>query len=152
MKRYAPLFFLLICVLIACGSPGSDEQPTQSYSGPILTVTDGTIEKIYTEEDLRTLPTTEASFEDVAYLGVVLSVLLEDAGIDPHGIRVVKAVASDGFSANFESDLFLLPDTLVAFARVDGPLSEEERPFRMVLPDQAGSFNVRYLIKLQAIP
>ena len=152
MKKYLPVIFLILSSLTACSTQSADEQATQSITGPILTVTDGTVEKIYTEDDLKALPTAEATFEDIAYLGVPLTTLLEDAGIDPNGLRVVKAVASDGFSANYESDLFLLDDTLVAFARADGPLSDEERPFRMVLPDKAGSFNVRFLIKLQAIP
>jgi hypothetical protein len=143
---------ITLCLLASCGTGVADESAAPSVTGPILTVTDGTVEKVYTEEDLRALPTMEATFEDVTYRGVSLKVLLEDAGIDPFQIRVVKAAASDGFSANYESDLFLLDDTMVAFARADGPLSDEERPFRMVLPDQAGSFNVRFLIKIQAIP
>jgi hypothetical protein len=43
-------------------------------------------------------------------------------------------------------------DTLVAYARVDGPLGEDEGSFRMVLPDQEGKMNPRELVEIIAIP
>jgi hypothetical protein len=64
----------------------------------------------------------------------------------------VKATAVDGFSANYEPALFNKEDTLVAYARADGPLAEDEGPFRMVLPDQEGKLNPRQLVEIRAIP
>jgi hypothetical protein len=81
-----------------------------------------------------------------------LTALLEDAGIDPTALTAVKAVASDGFTANYESALYSREDTLVAYATLDGPLGEEDGTFRMVLPDQQGKLNPRQLIEIIAIP
>ena len=47
---------------------------------------------------------------------------------------------------------FSREDTLVAYARVDGPLAEDEGAFRMVLPDQEGKMNPRQLVEIIAIP
>jgi len=85
-------------------------------------------------------------------VGVPLTVLLQDAGIDPAALKIVKAVAVDGFSANYESALFAREDTLVAYARADGPLGDDEGSFRMVLPDQEGKLNPRELVEIIAIP
>jgi len=117
-----------------------------------LIVTDGTLEVIYTVEDLQALPSAQAVFEDVTYVGVPLAALLEDAGFDPQSMKAVKAKATDGFSVNYDPALMLKEDTLVAYQRVDGPLVGDEGKFRMVLPGQAGSLNARLLFKLQVIP
>jgi hypothetical protein len=61
-------------------------------------------------------------------------------------------VASDGFTANYESALYSREDTLVAYATVDGPFGEEDGNFRMVLPDQGGKLNPRQLVEIIAIP
>jgi hypothetical protein len=81
-----------------------------------------------------------------------LTALLQDAGCDPQAAKGVKAIASDGFTVNYGPDLFLLPNTLVAYAQVDGPLSADDGTFRMVLPDQEGKLNVRMLATLQVVP
>ena len=72
--------------------------------------------------------------------------------LTPTALTAVKAVASDGFTANYESALYAREDTLVAYARVDGPLGEDEGTFRMVLPDQEGKMNPRQLVEIIAIP
>lgn len=171
MKRI--LFVLLITVLAfsACSSPTAapaTEQPQAEVpetvapqeeapqeptpSGPVLIVTDGTMEQAYTREDLEALGAVEIDNGDAVYVGVLLKTLLEDAGIDASAISAVKALAIDGFSSNYGPDLFLADTTLVAYARADGPLAANEGDFRMVLPGQSGSMNARLLSKLIAIP
>ncbi len=141
--------------LSACGVGASDSahpQSPTSLPGTVLIVTDGALEAIYTIEDLQALPSTQAAFNDVMYVGVPLVVLLDDAGFDPQNIKAVKAKATDGFSSNYDPALILKEDTIVAYQRVDGPLEGDEGKFRMVLPDQAGSLNARLLFKLEVIP
>jgi tRNA U34 5-methylaminomethyl-2-thiouridine-forming methyltransferase MnmC len=115
-------------------------------------VTDGTIVKTYTADDLKALGAVQASDKGVSYVGVTLKVLLQDAGIDTTKLSAVKAVASDGFSSNYNPTQFLADDTLVAYARADGPLTADEGIFRMVLPDQGGKLNPRLLVEIDAIP
>jgi DMSO/TMAO reductase YedYZ molybdopterin-dependent catalytic subunit len=137
---------LILLILSGCTSvvnaPGTD----------LLVVTDGTTARNYGREDLEMLGAEQASFRDVVYVGVPLSVLLEDAGFDPAELRAVRARAADDFSANYEPDLFLRPDTLVAYAQADGPLTAEDGHLRMVLPDQEGKLNVRQLVELTIFP
>ena len=146
MKRF--LLFVLVGILALSACAPKAQEPAAA----VLKVSDGIIEKNYTADDLKALGETQASFKDVAYVGVTLTVLLQDAGIDPTALTAVKAVAVDGFTANYDSSLYAREDTLVAYARVDGPLADDEGPFRMVLPDQEGKMNPRQLVEIVAIP
>ncbi len=146
MKRFLLITLVLSLTLTACAS-----QP-QEPAGPVLKVSDGNVEKTYTADDLKALDASQSDFKGVTYVGVQLTVLLEDAGIDSTALAAVKAVASDGFTANYESALYSREDTLVAYATLDGPLGEEDGNFRMVLPDQEGKLNPRNLVEIIAIP
>lgn len=146
MKQILLVALVFALVLSACTTK------PQEAAGATLKVSSGTIEKIYTASDLKLLGEAQAVFRDVTYVGVPLTLLLQDAGIDPSALTVVKAVAVDGFTANYEASLFMREDTLVAYARADGPLSEEDGAFRMVLPDQEGKLNPRELVEIIAIP
>jgi hypothetical protein len=143
MKRL--LFLLVALLLTACSS--SAEAP----AGDLLTVTDGEETVSFTVADIEAMPATEATFREVTYVGVLLTALLDEAGIDQSGIRAVKATAADGFSANYDPGLFGLPDTIVATATSTGGMTEEDGTFRMVLPDQEGKLNVRQLVELSVI-
>lgn len=146
MKRFLLVTFILALTLTACASQ------SQESAGPVLKVSDGNVEKTYTVDDLKSLGESQADFKGVTYVGVSLTVLLADAGIDAAALTAVKAVASDGFTANYESALYSREDTLVAYATVDGPLSEEDGFFRMVLPNEEGKLNPRQLVEIIAIP
>ncbi len=146
MKRFLLVTLVLALALTACASQ------TQESTAPVLKVSDGNVEKTYTADDLKALGESQADFKGVTYVGVQLTVLLADAGIDSSALTAVKAVASDGFTVNYESALYSREDTLVAYATVDGPLGEEDGTFRMVLPDQEGKLNPRQLVEIIAIP
>ena len=142
MKYYWLILLMLFGLLVGCGQDSPDQ-------GNALTVTDGTSEQSYSVDDLQSLGAEEAVFQEVTYVGVPLQALLIDAGFDSASASAVKATAADGFTANYEPELANRPDTLVAYARADGPLADEEGTFRMVLPGQAGRLNPRDLIELQ---
>jgi hypothetical protein len=137
----------LALVLAACVS----SEPTASTNTGVLLITDGTADKSYTPDDLKSLASADAAFSGVTYQGVPLTTLLQDAGFDPQAATAVKAIATDGFTVNYGPDLFLLENTLVAYARTDGPLGADDGTFRMVLPDQDGKLNVRMLATLQVV-
>jgi len=146
MKRF--FFTLLVVTLLV--SACAPQVP--AALGDTLLVTMGDVQRSYSLADLQVLGDVQAAFKDVVYIGVPLTLLLTDAGFDPAGLSAVKVVAADGFSANYDPALFNLPDTLVAYARLDGPLAGDELPFRMVLPDQEGKLNVRQLVEIVALP
>jgi hypothetical protein len=145
MKRTLFVILVLALALAACAPK------VAAPSGSDLKVTDGTIVKTYTVDTLKVLGAVQASDKGVAYIGVPLKVLLQDAGIDPTQLSAVKAVASDGFTSNYDSTQFLADDMLVAYARADGPLTADEGVFRIVLPDQGGKLNPRLLVEIDAI-
>ncbi len=141
--------FVVIIVLLLAGCADDESGTADSNT---LTVTGGDTQKAYTREDLAALPATTATFGEVEYTGVRLTVLLADAGFAPADIRVVKATASDGFSANYEAELFTKADTIVAYQQANGDaLSEDDGTFRMVLPGQEGKLNPRQLVEIQVI-
>ncbi|MCJ7435519.1 MAG: molybdopterin-dependent oxidoreductase [Anaerolineales bacterium] len=146
MKRFLLLGLIFALALAACAP--KPQEPAANF----LKVSDGTVEKTYTAEDLKTLGAVQATFKDVTYVGVTLTALLADAGIDSTSLTAVKAMASDGFTANYDSSLYAREDTIVAYARMDGPLGEDEMPFRMVLPNEDGKMNPRQLTEIIAIP
>ena len=146
MKRF--LLFVLVGVLALTACAPKSQEPAVA----VLKVSDGTIEKTYTADDLKALSEIQVTFQDVTYVGVPLTVLLQDAGIDITALTAVKAVAIDGFTANYDASLFAREDTLVAYARMDAPLTDDEAPFRMVLPNEGGKMNPRQLIEIVAIP
>jgi DMSO/TMAO reductase YedYZ molybdopterin-dependent catalytic subunit len=148
MKRILFTLLVLVLAMTAC----TPKKATPSSPGTDLKVVAGTIEKSYTVDDLKALGAVQASDKGVTYVGVPLKVLLQDAGIDPTKVSTVKAVASDGFTTNYEASQIMADDTLVAYAQADGPLSADEGIFRMVLPDQGGKMNPRLLVELDAIP
>ncbi|MGZ6346945.1 MAG: molybdopterin-dependent oxidoreductase [Anaerolineales bacterium] len=146
MKRTIFIILVLALFLAACAPKAA------APAGAALKVTDGTIVKTYTVDDLKALGSVQASDKGVAYVGVQLKVLLLDAGIDPTKLSAVKAVASDGFTSNYDPTQILADDTLVAYAQADGPMTAADGTFRMVLPDQGGKFNPRLLTEIDAIP
>ncbi len=151
MMKHLPLALITVTALAfflgACGS----SEPAATTAANLLVVTDGSTQKSYAADGLKSLASVEAAFKGVTYQGVPLTTLLQDAGFDPQAAKAVKAIASDGFSVNYNPELFLLDDTLVAYAQADGPLSADDGTFRMVLPDQEGKLNVRMLATLQVV-
>jgi hypothetical protein len=143
MKSHILKIILLALLLVACSSS------TSGGDGSTLLVTDGTTEKTFSVADLKELPMTEATFNEVTYVGVSLGALLEEAGFSPGDLSAVKATASDGYSVNYDSGLFTREDVIVAYETVDGSLTEDDGTFRMVLPGEEGKLNILMLAELK---
>jgi hypothetical protein len=145
MKRNWFIIMILALILCACAPKAVEVEGTS------LAISDGTNEKTYSLADLQALTTTQATFNDVNYVGVSVMDLLKAAGYDPTTVKAVKATASDGYSVNYEPALFTRPDMIVAFAQADGPLTADDGNFRIVLPDAEGKLNLRMLNRLEVI-
>lgn len=143
MKHIIMFVLLGSMLLAACAST-----PLPEDDVPTLTVTDGAAIKIYTTADLQKLEQVQIVDKGITYLGVPLVALLQYSGYDPTMVVTVQAIASDGFTANYDQMLIQKPDTLLAYALLDGPLNNDEGSFRMVLPGQAGKLNPRMVVKL----
>ncbi|OGO19312.1 MAG: hypothetical protein A2Z14_01210 [Chloroflexi bacterium RBG_16_48_8] len=145
MKSTLIKLVLLALLLTACSSGGT----TSEDEGVLLRVTDGTTEKSFSVADLEKLPVTESTFNEVTYVGVALSTILEEAGFSSGDLSAVKATASDGYSVSYDSGLFTREDVIVAYATADGSLTEDDGTFRMVLPGEEGKLNLRFLTELK---
>ncbi len=150
--KHATLIIIFVLVSLVVLLTGCAGDANSSSKEGMLQVTDGSQSKSYTLGDLQKLPASEATFRDISYKGVQLNVLLEQAGFNPADIKIVKVTALDGFSVNYESELFTKGDTLVAYQLANGdPLGEDDKPFRMVLPDQEGKLNPRQLKEIRIL-
>jgi hypothetical protein len=148
MKRFTVISFILLVVLLsACATSGSSGG--QSSSNASLVVSGGDTSKTYTRADLEALPSSQSIFNDVSYVGVSVSSLLKDAGFNLNEIKAVKALASDGYSVNYDPSQVFAAEVIVAYAQADGELSADDGAFRMVLPGAEGKLNVRMLTELQ---
>lgn len=155
MRRNIIALVLLAMLVTACASSSTSPTPTSqvtSQATSSLTVTDGSNKKVYTLDDLKALHTSQAAVQGVTYQGVPLATLLQDAGFDPQKLSAVKVTAVDGFTVNYDPQVVNQADTLVAYARADGPLAENEGPFRMVLPGKEGKMNPRQIVEIRVIP
>ena len=150
MKRLMVfVLVLLVAMLSACASPASTN--TASTADASLIVSAGDTSKAYTPADLEALPSTQSIFNDVTYVGVSVSTLLQDAGINLDEVKAVKAVAADGYSVNYDVSQVFAPEVIVAYAQAGGALTADDGAFRMVLPGAEGKLNVRMLTELQVI-
>ena len=147
MKKIIAVLIILGVLLSAC-----TQSPSGRETEGNLTIGDGSNQKVYTVEDLKAFPASKADFNDVSYVGVPVSTLLLDAGIDAANLKAIKAVAIDGYSVNYESELCLREDVLVAYAQIDGELGEDDGIFRMVVPGEEGKMNIRGLVEIMAVP
>jgi len=143
------IIFVLILGLALTACTGGSEPATADIS---LTLGDGSFQKQYTINDLKVLPQAQTIFDGITYVGVSPAVLLTDAGIDAQSLKALKAIASDGYSVNYEPALFLREDVILAYAKADGPLDGDDGAFRMVLPGEEGKLNVRMIVEIQAVP
>ena len=152
MTRYRIIALMILSVLLltACGSTASTASPAAIASEvPSLLVSGGSISKAYTRSDLQALTPYQAVFNDVTYVGVSVAELVQDAGFGLGQVKAIKAVASDGYTVNYEPSQLLVNGVILAYARADGELAEDDGAFRLVLPGAEGKLNVRMLIELR---
>jgi DMSO/TMAO reductase YedYZ molybdopterin-dependent catalytic subunit len=143
MKQSMVIIILMGIISAGCGGGTSEVGDPQ-----MLLVGDGSKEKTYSVGELKELPASEAVYNGVSYIGVPLAALLTHAGFDPQAIQVVNVEALDGYSVNYDSDLFMREDVLVAYAQIDGDLTADDGTFRMVLPGEEGKLNLRMMVQI----
>ena len=150
MRKIVISLIVAMALLSACipAAVESSDAPAQA----ILLVTVGESQQSFSVKDLCALPSAEATFNEVAYMGVTLPALLETVNVKLDGVRAIKAIAADGYTVNYDPTQVLKENVLVAYELADGsPLTADDGNFRMVLPDEEGKLNPRMLVELQII-
>ena len=134
--------------MVACYGNGKvSENDNNPLIVPVLKVGD----QAFVVTDLEKMSQVESSFADVVYIGVPVTELLAAAKISLEDVKVIKAVALDGYTMNYEPSQLEKEDIIVAYSQKDGPLASEDGNFRMVFPGEAGSMNLRMLIELRPV-
>jgi len=143
MSRIRLIVGLVVLLLSACTAGNIEKNAIEN-----LVVTDGVDEVIYSVDDLKKISEIEEDFLEETYLGVPLPDLLAVAGFEVDNVKSIKAVAADGYSVLYDSTIFTREDVLVAYAKTEEPLSKDDGTFRMVLPGEEGTLNLRMLVEL----
>jgi len=143
------VFGLIVLALLSAGC-GAKETAAPTSSDQ-LKVGDGATTKSYSPSNMQALTASTAAFNDITYKGVTLKALIADAGFNMDEVKAVKAVAADGFSANYDASIFTRDDVIVAYATQDGALTADDGVFRMVIPGGEGKQNVRMLAEIQVV-
>ncbi len=148
MKRYTVFSLLVLASLLSAAALGCTPSTVAPEDATLIIVSDGRDNEL-SYSDIKTMSSTNVEVGGVTYVGVTIAGLLADVGVDAGEVAGITAIASDGFSATYEPELFLGEQTIVAYATADGALPADEQPFRMVLPDQPGRMNVRMLARIE---
>ena len=149
MKPIIKRLVLLALALVMVGGCGPGEAAPPAPADSVLTVQGGDIERVYTLAQLQALTATNVESDAGSFTGVRLRDLLTDAGFDLEGIVTVRVVALDGFSSTYDAALFTREDAVLAYARAEGALDDDEQPLRMVIPGQEGRMQPRQVTRIE---
>jgi DMSO/TMAO reductase YedYZ molybdopterin-dependent catalytic subunit len=130
--RFFVSLLIVFALITACTSETQEE---------VLLNVDGTD---FTQSELEALGTMSVDYTDkegetTTYEGVLLSAVLEAAGVADAG-STVTFTAADGYEAEMPTDEALACDNcIVAF---------DENSLRMVMPDQSGKLQVKDVVQI----
>jgi len=144
MKKYAIVLLLLTAPSIV--NAQTQKQATVKITGEVTTPLTITPENIKTYEQ-TTVIRKDRDGKDHSYTGVLLSTLLQKAGVtmgkDLKGENLVKYVlasASDGYQVTFalaELDKEFTDRSIILSTQIDGqPLAVADGPFRIIVQDE----------------
>ena len=150
MKKLAIILFLLAIILCvaACESkttPDGPAEPVNIGEWKVAVVTSGG-EKEFTSADAvklapfvnleATTKNKEGELSASKYTGVKLSDILDHVGVTDFSSLTIEA--SDGFAAEYDKELAMKSDTILAWEK-DGKLLEGNYPIQMVPTSGTGN-------------
>lgn len=142
MKKYAIVLLLLTAPFLV----NAQKQATVKITGEVTTPLTITPDNIKTYQQ-TTVVRKDRDGKDHTYTGVLLSTLLQKAGVtmgkDLKGENLVKYVlasASDGYQVTFalaELDKEFTDRAIILATQIDGqPLAAGDGPFRIIVQDE----------------
>jgi len=137
------VLFVVLALLSACSANAAEvaEEVVEEVAEEEAALTVG--EKAYSQSDLETFESMDVDYtgkdgETTTYTGVLLSSLLEDAGVSD--CENVTFVASDGYEVEITvAEVMACTNCIVAF---------DEDSLRTVLPDFGGKVNVKDVVEI----
>ena len=140
MKKFLSLLAVTMLVLFVpvmlagCGTP--DEAAESAWE---MTVKSPDGEKIYPIEDILEMPAinleAEKKGETHQYEGVLLSTILEEAGITDAAEVVLEA--DDGYTATISGEVAFSGNTIIAYTEDGSELGEKSAPLMLVTTDES---------------
>ena len=142
---------LVLTALFAC-APNAQEEIIIDFDVSLTVL--GLSERVLTQDDFNKMPFVEETITRIGRDGTefvyqVKGILLKDVlaylDVTP---SVVKLEAIDGYSQEYNSDIFNDSLTILAFFNDGEPLLEEDGPIWMFAGNFTGNFWVRKLINM----
>lgn len=149
MRRWKEYMLVVSVIVLLAGCAPGGAATTPAPDEMLLTVRGPEVEQTYTLAELQAMPATSVESDDGTFVGVRLSDLLTEAGFDMGQIATVQVIALDNFSSTYDSALFMRQDAVLAYARQEGSLNENELPLRMVIPGQEGRMQPRQVATIE---
>ena len=133
MKKTSLIIVIIIVLALLSACAGSSGDPVLSVGG-----------KEYTKAGLEKLETMTVDYtnkdgETTAYTGVVLTALLDDAGVT-NSNAMITFIAGDGYEAEIAmADLTACSNCILAF---------DDDSLRTVMPDMSGKLQVKDVVEI----
>ena len=138
------VLFVVLALLSACSANAAEEVVEEVVEEAVVEEAALTVgEKAYSQSDLEAFESTDVDYtgkdgETTTYSGVLLSALLEDAGVSDG--ENMTFVASDGYEAEITvAEVMACTNCIIAF---------DEDSLRTVLPDFGGKVNVKDVVAI----
>lgn len=164
MKKGCIIFFICFCQLVITSNSHAQEMesPFVTISGDVLRPQKMAIEDLK-KMKLTEVKTTDRNGETHIYKGVELHTILDGVGVtmgsELRGKNLLKYLlleAADGYKVIFtlaEIDQEYFDQIILLAFAVDGiPLSKEEGPFRLIVPNEKKTSRwIRQLNKIEVV-
>lgn len=140
-RRFLPLFFLLLC-LTACGKPsladyGDEPIVVSGLLDDEFTVTPNELSAL--ECVSRTATGATAKAGTVKAYGPLLDTFLAQYGCKTTDFFKIRFLCADEYKAVLRDEYLTDYEIVLAVAYQDGPLPEEMRPLRILIPEAESS-------------
>lgn len=152
----------ILALLTACGNPDID---ISAYAGETVAIhglpeeiaPEGTV--AMTVEELASLnmvtvktQSTSDKIGVVRATGPLLDTLLKKLGVNVTDYRKILLTARDGYEVPLYTD-FLMENKVILAIGVDGqPLSGDETPLRIIIPDSDSAYWIRMVTDITLVP
>lgn len=169
MKRFRVWFVVLVMVvfsmvlLAGCGPVENGVEETNNEQEGIeqegieledsaweITVTGPGVEQVFYIEEIKEMPVTtleaEKKEETHEYAGVLLSAILEEAGITE--ANEVTLEASDGYMATISGEVAFSENTILAYMEDGVEISDNSAPIMLVTTDDSPQVWVGQLVSI----
>ncbi|AKL94367.1 oxidoreductase [Clostridium aceticum] len=159
------IFAMLLTIITGCSTPSNSTEETPTVNEEVLEehITIKGIHNqdlITTVEEIKKLNAIEKEVTSVNSSGQentfkVTGALLEDvlvkSGTSQKDLTGIRLVAGDGYSIEVPQEILHTRDILLVYETNDGPLDPEQKPIRIVIPEERAMYWVSNLETIEVL-